>query len=61
MANFRLFSLCRIYICICCRFKQKTEAQAILIRLAFAHHANRSLSFVCLFTKKQREVCKRTK
>jgi hypothetical protein len=30
--------------------------QFSLIRLPFDHHANRSLSFVCLLTKKQMEV-----
>ncbi len=30
--------------------------QFSLIRLAFAHHANGSLLFVCLLTKKQTEV-----
>jgi hypothetical protein len=34
------------------------EVQAIFLNPfnAFAHRANRSLSFVCLFTKKQTEV-----
>jgi hypothetical protein len=67
--NFHLFaangkqkrqtSVCFLYIYkyICCHFKRKTEAQAIsLIRLPFAHRVNESLSFICLFTKKQTEV-----
>ncbi len=42
---------------MCCRFKRETEAQAIsLIHLPFAHCANGSFSFVCLFLKKQMEV-----
>jgi hypothetical protein len=43
---------------ICCRFKRKTEAHAIFLFfcLLFAHRTNGSLSFVRLFTKKQKEV-----
>jgi hypothetical protein len=45
------------YIYICCCFKQKTEARRFsLIRLPSAHHANGSLPFVHLLTKKQIEV-----
>jgi hypothetical protein len=35
--------------------KWKTRARAIFLN-PFTHHANRSLLFVCLFTKKQIEV-----
>ncbi len=46
-----------LYINVFCHFKWKMEAQAIFqIRLLFAHRADRSLSFVRLFTKKQTEV-----
>jgi hypothetical protein len=42
---------------IYCRFKTKTEAQAIFLNLLpFAHRANRSLSFVRLLTEKEMEV-----
>jgi hypothetical protein len=49
-----------LYRYICCHFKWKTEnripGQFSLIHLPFAHQANRSLLFICLFTKKQMEV-----
>jgi hypothetical protein len=43
---------------MCCCLKWKTEAQEIffLIHLQFAHHANGSLPFFRLLTKKQTEV-----
>jgi hypothetical protein len=54
------------YLYICCRFtekiKQKRKSKRVsLIRLPFAHLANRSLSFVCLLAKKQMAVYKQTK
>ncbi len=45
------------------KIKRKTEAQMIFICLPFAHHANRSLSFVRLLMKNKRKlsICKPTK
>jgi hypothetical protein len=38
-------------------FQKENGAEAILLNpLPFAHRTNVSLSFVCLFTKKQKEV-----
>ncbi len=46
-----------ISVYICCRFKGKRKPSWFsLIHLLFAHHANRSLSFVPLFMKKQMDV-----
>ncbi len=43
-----------IFLFICCHFKQKRNLRRFpLIHLPFAHRAHRSLSFVCLLTKKQ--------
>ncbi len=43
-----------IYMYICSHFKRKTKSRWFsLIRLPFAYHANRSLSFVRLLTKEQ--------
>ncbi len=44
----------RMFVYIRCRFKQ--PRRFFLISLAFTHHANGNLSFVCLLMKKQTEV-----
>ncbi len=50
------YNIC-IYCCFMQKIKRKTEARRFsLIRLPFAHQANRSLLFVSLLMKKQTEV-----
>jgi hypothetical protein len=51
--QFSVNSIFCIFIYICCRFKWKIEAQTIfLFPFTVAQHANVSLRFVCLLTKK---------
>jgi hypothetical protein len=45
-----------IYIYAAVSNRKQKPRQFFLIRSPFAHHANRSLSFVCLLMKKQMEV-----